>query len=77
MTTSSPVQRLGEVDQFGLLAPVCVDVPAFAVLIRELIVGSAGPEFPYGSTFIVLDGLERKGLLESVFYSATGRLRRR
>jgi DNA-binding PadR family transcriptional regulator len=73
MSTRPAVQRLGEVEQFVLLALVRLGGPAYAVPIREVIAEKAGVELSRASIYIALDRLERKGLLESVFSEPTGK----
>jgi DNA-binding PadR family transcriptional regulator len=70
--TARPEARLGEVEQFVLLALLRLDREAYAVPIRELIAREARVELSRATIYITLDRLEQKGLLESFFSEPTG-----
>jgi DNA-binding PadR family transcriptional regulator len=69
---SSDSSRLGEVEQFVLLAVLRLKNAAYAVPIRALIVDEAGVALSRGSIYVTLDRLEEKGLVESWFSEPTG-----
>jgi DNA-binding PadR family transcriptional regulator len=57
--------RLGEVEQFVLLAVLRLEGDAYAVPIRDLIRRDGGVTLTRGSIYVTLDRLEEKGLVSS------------
>ncbi len=70
MTRDDP-SRLGEVEQWVLLAVLRLGEESYAVPIRELIEREAGVLLPRGSIYVTLDRLEAKGFVGSHFGEPT------
>ena len=69
---SEETARLGEVEQWVLLAVLRLGDDAYAVPIRDLIHREAGVLLPRGSIYVTLDRLEEKGLVGSYVGEPTG-----
>ena len=61
----SAIEPLGEFEQVVMLAILRLDDGAYAVAIREEILGCTGRDVSRGSIYITLDRLETKGYLRS------------
>ena len=70
--TADETARLGEVEQWVLLAVLRLGNDSYAVPIRALIHREAGVLLPRGSIYVTLDRLEAKGLVGSHFGDPTG-----
>lgn len=63
--------RLGEFEEFALLAVRALGEPTYGVPVQEFVERAAGRRASIGAVYAALDRLEEKGFLRSVFGEAT------
>ncbi len=64
-------ERLGEFEEFALLAVRALEGTAYAVPVQQYLEAHARRPVSLGAVYAVLDRLEQKGLLRSAFGEST------